>query len=164
LSVKSKHIFVKDAQILLLKDLLVNIDIDNVDILKSNKMNVPLSIQEFQEPQYATPLHLQTFLSLMATGNTIPAMKITDKPRYEYRGLQMDVARNFFDKATVIKVLDIMAMYKLNKLQLNLADEEGWRIEVPGIPELTKVHSSYYFSKYQHYVKSIANLFFLFVT
>jgi hexosaminidase len=94
---------------------------------------------------------IQTFLSLMATGNTIPAMKITDKPRYEYRGLQMDVARNFFDKATVIKVLDIMAMYKLNKLQLNLADEEGWRIEVPGIPELTKVHSSYYFSKYQHY-------------
>jgi hexosaminidase len=65
---------------------------------------------------------IQTFLSLMATGNTIPAMKITDKPRYEYRGLQMDVARNFFDKATVIKVLDIMAMYKLNKLQLNLAD------------------------------------------
>lgn len=54
---KSKHIFVKDAQILLLKDLLVNVDIANVDILKSNKMNVPLSIQEFQEPQYATPLH-----------------------------------------------------------------------------------------------------------
>ena len=82
---------------------------------------------------------IQTFLSLIASGNTIPVINIVDRPRYDYRGLQLDVARNFFDKATVLKVLEVMAMYKLNKLQLNLADEEGWRVEIPGIPELTEV-------------------------
>lgn len=82
---------------------------------------------------------IQTFLSLMATGSTLPVMRVVDRPRFEYRGIQLDVARNFFNKSTVLKLLEIMAMYKLNKLQLNMADEEGWRIEVPGIPELTDV-------------------------
>ncbi|CAC5404432.1 HEXA_B [Mytilus coruscus] len=82
---------------------------------------------------------IQTFLSLMATGSTLPVMRVVDRPRFEYRGLQLDVARNFFNKSTVMKLLEVMAMYKLNKLQLNMADEEGWRIEVPGIPELTDI-------------------------
>lgn len=83
---------------------------------------------------------VQSLLSLTALDSTIPVLKITDKPRFEYRGLQMDVARNFFNKDVIIKLLDIMAMYKLNKLQLNMADEEGWRVEIPGIPELTQVN------------------------
>lgn len=82
---------------------------------------------------------VQSLLSLTALDNKIPVLKIVDKPRYQYRGLQMDVARNFFDKDVIVKLLDLMAMYKLNKLQLNMADEEGWRVEIPGIPELTQV-------------------------
>jgi hexosaminidase len=70
-------------------------------------------------------------------GIALPALFIGDAPRFEYRGLQLDVSRNFQSKATVFRLLDLMARYKLNTLHLHLADDEGWRLEIPGIPELT---------------------------
>ena len=51
----------------------------------------------------------------------------------------LDVARNFHSKERVFKLLDSMATYKLNKLHLHLSDDEGWRIEIPGLEELTEV-------------------------
>lgn len=64
---------------------------------------------------------------------------ILDYPRYPYRGLHLDVARNFHEKETVLKLLDLMATYKLNKFHFHLTDDEGWRLEIPEIPELTKI-------------------------
>ena len=61
--------------------------------------------------------------------------------RYEYRGLMMDVGRNFFPKKDILDLLDTMAMYKLNRLHLHLTDDQGWRLEIPGLPELTQVRS-----------------------
>lgn len=51
----------------------------------------------------------------------------------------MDVARNFHDKCQVMEILHEMASYKLNRLHLHLTDDEGWRVEIPGLPELTSV-------------------------
>ena len=51
----------------------------------------------------------------------------------------IDVARNFKPKTWIFKIMDIMAFYKLNILHLHLTDDEGWRLEIPGIPELTEV-------------------------
>lgn len=62
-----------------------------------------------------------------------------DAPRFEYRGMHMDVSRNFKSKALVLKFLDQMAAYKMNKFHFHLADDEGWRLEIPGLPELTDV-------------------------
>ena len=59
--------------------------------------------------------------------------------RFEYRGLMVDAASNFIPKEWLIKLLDVMGMYKLNTLHLRLSDNEGWRLEIPGIPELTEV-------------------------
>lgn len=92
---------------------------------------------------YAT----QTLYFIMGTMNTtksvsLPEMFIQDKPRFAYRGLMLDVARNFHSKDAILKLLDVMAMYKMNKLHLHLSDDEGWRIEIPGIPELTKYGSN----------------------
>jgi hexosaminidase len=67
------------------------------------------------------------------------AVKIADAPRFAYRGLHLDVARNFQSKATVKKLLDLMAFYKLNRFHWHLTDDEGWRIEVRALPELTDV-------------------------
>jgi hexosaminidase len=67
----------------------------------------------------------------------LPEVHIADAPGFAYRGMHLDVARHFQSKATVEKVLDLMALYKLNKFHLHLADDEGWRLEIPGIPELT---------------------------
>lgn len=64
---------------------------------------------------------------------------IKDEPRFAYRGLMLDVARNFQSKAQVLKVIDLMSIYKLNTLHFHLNDDEGWRLEIPSLPELTQV-------------------------
>jgi hexosaminidase len=72
-------------------------------------------------------------------GVTLKAMHIEDAPRFAYRGFQLDVARNFQPKEQVFRLLDLMARYKLNKFHFHLTDDEGWRLEIPGLPELTQV-------------------------
>lgn len=71
----------------------------------------------------------------------LPYVKVTDKPRFKYRGFMMDVARNFQDKKMVMKMLDAMAMYKLNVFHFHFTEDEAWRIQIPGLPELTDVGS-----------------------
>ncbi len=73
---------------------------------------------------------------------SLPLVEVEDEPRYEFRGLFLDVARNFRDKDFIIKMLDQMAAYKLNKLHLHMGDDEGWRLEIPGLPELTQLGST----------------------
>jgi hexosaminidase len=72
------------------------------------------------------------------SGLKLAAMHLIDAPRFEYRGVMLDVARNFQPKAAVLRLLDLMSRYKLNKLHLHLTDDEGWRIEIAAIPELTR--------------------------
>ena len=72
---------------------------------------------------------------------TIPVVAIKDHPQFQHRGFMMDVARHFFDKDQVKKVLDIMALYKMNRLHWHLTDDQGWRIEIPEYPKLTEVGS-----------------------
>lgn len=71
----------------------------------------------------------------------VNSMTIEDCPRYQFRGMHIDVARNFHSKALILVLLDQMAAYKLNKLHLHMADDEGWRLEIDGLPELTGVGS-----------------------
>ena len=83
----------------------------------------------------------QTLRQLVAeSGAThrIPMMSIEDAPRYNWRGFMLDVSRHYFDKATLLRVLDWMADYKLNRLHLHLTDDPAWRLEVPAYPELTE--------------------------
>jgi hexosaminidase len=69
----------------------------------------------------------------------IPAIYIEDAPRFAYRGQHIDVARNFHNTETIRKLIRLMSHYKLNKLHIRLTDDEGWRLEIPGLPELTSV-------------------------
>jgi hexosaminidase len=74
-----------------------------------------------------------------AKGVSLPALRVVDAPRFGYRGLMLDVARNFQPKADVLRVLDLMARYKLNVFHFHLTEDEGWRVEIPSLPELTSV-------------------------
>ncbi|WLI78316.1 beta-N-acetylhexosaminidase [Kosakonia sp. H02] len=86
---------------------------------------------------------LQSVLSLIPTEGplTIAALDAKDAPRFEYRGIHLDVGRNFHTKDAVLRLLDQMSAYKLNKFHFHLTDDEGWRIEIPGLPELTDIGS-----------------------
>ena len=82
---------------------------------------------------------LAQLLHVEAAGHVIPMIAIHDEPRFAYRGLHMDVARNFQSREVVFHVLDLMARHKLNTLHLHLTDDEGWRLEIKDLPELTEV-------------------------
>lgn len=69
----------------------------------------------------------------------IPAVKIMDYPRFGWRGLMLDVSRHFFSKEFVEQYIDEMAKYKYNVFHWHLTDDNGWRIEIKGLPALTKV-------------------------
>jgi hexosaminidase len=68
---------------------------------------------------------------------TLPAVHITDQPRYAWRGAMLDVARHFFTVADVKRYIDRLAMYKFNHLHLHLSDDQGWRLEMASWPNLT---------------------------
>lgn len=125
-----------------------------VDNLKlngvSNSEDYEIEMSAFGETiivQGASPAGVfygvQSLLSMIQgdsnSGYIIPVTFINDGPRYQYRGVQIDVARNFHPKSDILKLLEVMSMYKLNKLHMHLTDDEGWRLEIPGLPELTSV-------------------------
>lgn len=69
----------------------------------------------------------------------VPYCIIRDYPRFEWRGLMLDVARHFFTKQQVKDFIDHMVAYKYNRLHLHLTDDQGWRIEIKSLPRLTEV-------------------------
>ncbi len=69
----------------------------------------------------------------------VKAVRIEDTPLFKWRGMGLDVARHFFSKEFLFKIIDILAMYKLNVLHLHLTDDQGWRVEIDKWPKLTKV-------------------------
>ena len=77
-----------------------------------------------------------------------------DFPRYHYRGMHIDVARNFHHKDDILRHLEAMATYKLNKFHFHLTDDEGWRLEIPELPELTEVSLGHRYGnfEYQSYI------------
>ncbi|MBX7187146.1 MAG: beta-N-acetylhexosaminidase [Vicinamibacteria bacterium] len=67
----------------------------------------------------------------------IPPVRITDRPRFAWRGAMLDVARHFFGVEDVKRYLDLLALHKMNRLHLHLSDDQGWRIEIKSWPNLT---------------------------
>jgi hexosaminidase len=69
----------------------------------------------------------------------VPCVKITDYPRFGWRGLMLDVSRHYFPKESVKKYIDQLAKYKMNVFHWHLTDDQGWRIEIKSLPELTRI-------------------------
>jgi hexosaminidase len=68
----------------------------------------------------------------------VPCVRITDYPRFEWRGLLIDPARHFIPKQDVKRFIDTMALHKFNRLQMHLTDDQGWRVEIKKYPQLTE--------------------------
>jgi hexosaminidase len=90
---------------------------------------------------------IQTFLSLLPTqawanpepNLVVKSVFIADQPAFNYRGFHLDIARNFIEPDHIKRLIKVMAYYKMNKLHLHMTDDEGWRLEIPSLPELTEV-------------------------
>jgi len=90
---------------------------------------------------------MQTLLQMVPLRDTarhttthvnIPCAEITDYPRFGWRGLMLDVSRHFFTKEEVKRYIDEMVKYKYNTFHWHLTDDNGWRIEIKSLPELTQ--------------------------
>lgn len=89
---------------------------------------------------------VKTLVAVIETGwaytnKELPCAKIVDYPDLNYRGFMLDIARNFTRYDDIRQLIDLLASYKINRMQFHLTDDEAWRIEIPGLPELTEVGS-----------------------
>ena len=110
---------------------LLKISLDQIQIEASTDIGVFYALES---------LH-QIIMTAEKEAKGLPLLEIEDSPRFRHRGFMTDIARNFFPKKKIIQILDYMAFYKLNLLDLKLSDDEGWRIEIPDLPELTEIAS-----------------------
>jgi hexosaminidase len=88
------------------------------------------------------PPNIESHVKIAGVPWVIPALAITDQPRFAWRGAMLDVARHFFTVREVKQYVDLLALYKLNVLHLHLSDDQGWRIEIQSRPELATVGGS----------------------
>lgn len=70
---------------------------------------------------------------------TVPFVTISDRPRYDYRGVMLDVARHFLPKPDLLRLIAAFANLKINRVHLHLTDDQGWRVEIREYPRLTEV-------------------------
>ena len=109
----------------------INYSTKNIDITAFGQSGVFYAIQTLTALTETTCDDTKTL--------SVPSGVIKDSPRYNYRGLMIDTVKNFIRVDDIILIIKAMAMYKLNQLTLLLSHNEGWRIEIDGLPELTEV-------------------------
>ncbi|TKB98044.1 beta-N-acetylhexosaminidase [Pedobacter cryotolerans] len=106
-------------------------------IIRANKpAGIFYGVQSFIQ---LLPKEIESKEEIKGVKWTAPCVEVTDYPRLGWRGLMFDVARHFFTKQEVKQYIDAMVRYKYNILHLHLSDDEGWRIEIKGLPKLTEV-------------------------
>ena len=111
-------------------------DPDSVVIRASEEAGVFYGVQTFLQM-----LPPEVFAAQAASGVkwVVPSVEIKDWPRFQWRGMLLDVSRHFFTKQEVEQILDALAMHKINVLHWHLVDDDGWRIEIKKYPLLTQV-------------------------
>jgi hexosaminidase len=81
----------------------------------------------------------QTLKQITAPDGTAPRVRITDRPRFAYRGLLLDSARHMYSIEYIKRTIDLLASYKINRLHWHLTDDVGWRVQIDKYPKLTEV-------------------------
>lgn len=127
----------------------IDIDTDNPEYYTIDIRNDSLIIScrpEYRIPAFSRFLAAAaTFDDVYATGKTatmrVPNVHIEDQPDHEWRGIHIDIARNFQSSHNMFAVLQLMALNGLNRLHFHPFDDEAWRLEIDGLPELTDVAS-----------------------
>ena len=99
---------------------------------------ISITAKNIQAALLATNTLVQIQL-LQNNAQQIPCGSIIDSPRFEYRGMHLDVSRNFYPVSFIKKYLDIMALYKFNTFHWHLTDGPGWRLQINSYPKLTSM-------------------------
>lgn len=104
--------------------------------LRVSETGIEINAKDTQGANYAILTLAQLY---NGAARTLPVTRIHDKPRFAFRGMHLDIARHFPGKDAIASVIEQMFTYKLNKLHLHLSDDEGWRLAIDDLPELTEI-------------------------
>jgi hexosaminidase len=116
----------------------LNIDKNNINLSASNERGIFYGIQTILQLIYQSN---HESVEREKEHLKLNCVEIRDSPRFQWRGFMLDEARHFFGKEMVKKILDIMALLKLNTFHWHLTDDQGWRIEIKKFPRLTEIGS-----------------------
>lgn len=120
-----------------------NLSEENPDAyeIKSSKKNIIINGAGESGVFYGIQTFLQLAFSSYPKNKSIciPELYIKDVPEFKWRGLHLDVSRHFFPVETIKKMIDLAAFYKMNKFHWHLTDDQGWRIEIKALPQLTQI-------------------------
>ena len=111
---------------------------ERVEIVASDPAGVFRGVQTLRQ---LFPANIESHIRMTGPGArwVVPAVTISDAPRFAWRGAMLDVSRHFFTVDEVKQYIDILALYKMNILHLHLSDDQGWRIEIKSRPQLTAI-------------------------
>jgi len=107
--------------------------------LKVDQNNITITAGSDTAAFYGIQSLIQLLPTSKSTTLNVPAVEITDYPRFNYRGMHLDVSRHFFDVAFVKQYIDYLALHKMNYFHWHLTDDHGWRIEIKKYPKLTEI-------------------------
>lgn len=147
-------------------DGIVNIDFDNTNEVKSritvdldesiNTESYQLSVSDggisissadSAGALYALQSLKQIFLISKLENTPLKFIEINDSPKFSYRGMLLDISRNFYGPDKIKQIIDYLSFFKINYLDFRLSDDEGWRLEIPGLEELVEVGSKRAYTK-----------------
>lgn len=149
-NIQSKDFTMSPVLPTLLKEAGINLSISGVAINVERQKDVPEQGYKMQIQQQGITIvaadnaginnaFVSLYQMLKTEGLSLPIGNVEDQPRFAYRGVHVDLSRNYLGKDVIMHLIEQMHYLKLNKLHLHLADDEGWRLELPAIPELTQV-------------------------
>ena len=110
-------------------------------ILNINQDEILISASDRAGALYAIQSLKQIFLVSKLENTPIKNLIVNDSPRFSYRGMLLDISRNFYGPEKIKQIIDYLSFFKINHLDFRITDDEGWRLEIPGLEELTEVGS-----------------------
>ena len=96
---------------------------------------------------YALQSLKQLFLISILEDTPLKFIEVNDSPKFSYRGMLLDISRNFYGPEKIKQIIDYLSFFKINYLDFRLTDDEGWRLEIPGLEELVEVGSKRAYTK-----------------
>ena len=116
----------------------LNVTANGVQISAKSAHGLFYGMQSFMQ---LLPAEIENPTQVNGIAWVAPAVEITDEPRFGYRGLMIDACRHFMTVDEVKKQLDVMALFKMNRMHWHLTEDQGWRIEISKYPKLTEIGS-----------------------
>ncbi len=115
---------------------LLNVDSSRISIEASAPAGVFYALQSIRQ---LLPVQIESSERVRGVEWVVPTVQIHDTPRYDYRGYMLDVSRTFISKESVMRIIDVMGLLKINNLHFHLIDDNGWRLEIKKYPLLTEI-------------------------